>query len=122
MINLHKKIGHTVTEDEVWRVVSFRCNQTKEEILANRKCQKPEYVLTRMILMILLNRASNFTITETCAKFMKNHSAVYHSIKTVKDLCDTDMKVRELVSNILKDLQLADNFVHKIKIRAYELN
>jgi len=56
--------------------------------------RKREVVLARQMVMFLLRTYTSMSLKDVGETFNRDHTTVIYSVDTVKDICDTDEKVR----------------------------
>lgn len=74
------------------------------DVLKHNNSNKREYVQVRQITMTLAKLQSRMSLTAIGNPFGKDHATVLHSIKTVKNLIDTDPAFREMCGHLFKGL------------------
>lgn len=103
-----------VEDKDVWISVCENCAITKENLLENNDCRRPEYVFPRQLIMTLLKTASHLSLSAASDPFSQHHCTAIHSIKVIKDWYDTDKGKRELINKVLEELCLPKDFIKKI--------
>ena len=68
-----------------------------------------EYVVIRQIAMSLLHMKNNRSLSYAGRYFSKNHATVYHAMKTVKNLLDTDTMFRMQYSHLFVGIKFPVN-------------
>jgi len=94
-----------VKQDITDRVVQVVCEYygLTPEKLFESKSQRRELVFPRQLTMFMLKKYTNMSLKDIGEKFVgrgvkharKDHTTVIHSIATVKDLVDTDDRIRQ---------------------------
>jgi len=127
----NNKTNEEKVKNTLNNLVHIICTETKideQELLANKKNRKREYVIARQIHMSILNLVFNFTLAQSgavCGK--KAHATVLHGIETINNLLDTSQEFRTRYGNIFsilyKDLienvleELAENMITKFNLK-----
>ena len=75
------------------------------EVITSKKPRKRELVVTRQATMTLAKLQSKMSLSQIGAKFNKDHATVLHSVKTIKNLRDTDRTFREDTDCLFKDIK-----------------
>jgi len=100
-VELIKKSGLDFVKHIVYEVCQYYA--IKEELLYS-KTRKHEIVLCRQIVCFISRQLTSLTLKSIGGHFYQDHTSCIHAIKTIKDLIDTDSKIKEDISNIKKRL------------------
>ena len=105
-----KKISKELAMEYELQKVCKEFNLDPEEVKANYKCRKREYVVVRQISMTLFRLVVKSSLSKSGEIFNKDHATVLHSIKTVRNLRETDRKFRELTDPLLREVRLWNHY------------
>jgi len=75
-----------------------------KDVIKYNTCRKREYVLIRQITMSLLLLKNKRSLTYAAGYFSKDHSTTIHSVKTVKNLMETDRDFKEKYGDLFKGI------------------
>ena len=95
IVSDHHKLFHSV------------CKTFKVEpnvILDSGRCRKRDFVIVKQVTMTLFKLRTNLSLTAIGNYFERDHATTLHSIKTVKNLIDTDRIFREQTSELFAGL------------------
>lgn len=89
---------------DLFKEVCEITNQDPIEVIKFNGRRKREYVTIRQITMSLLRMKNKRSLTYAGGYFGKDHATVIHSMKTVKNLLDTDALYRMQYSYLFTGL------------------
>jgi len=96
------------SKDEVFNRVCKNYSLTPEEVLESNKIRLRDYVIVRQITMTLFRLKLGTSLRLAGEYFGKDHATVLHSIKTVKNLNETDREFREKSNDLLKGINFPE--------------
>jgi|GEM_PF-2885055 len=92
-----------VEEKLVWKIKTCVCNKLKVDIdLIENKTRKREVVQARQIIQVIVKYQLNWSLAKVGLNIgLKDHATIMHSIKTMRNLYETNKYYRENVDSIL---------------------
>lgn len=70
----------------------------------NVRCRKREFVFPRQVIMYFLSEYTDWTYKTIGELFNQDHTTAIHNKDTVKDLIDTDDKIKERIEELKKTI------------------
>lgn len=96
-------------EEEVFAMVCRLFGKTVKDAKENMKRNKREYVIIRQVSMTILHLKHKLQLTKLAAYFGgKNHATCIHSMKTVRNLLQTDFDFRRDYGYLFEGLVFPD--------------
>ena len=100
-----KNYSKEITLEQIQKLVAAHFN-LKEENLQG-KTRKRSVVIARQLSMYLAKNLTNNSLAKIGGTFGgRDHSTVIYSVKTIKDLLDTDDNFRNTVSELTKKIKM----------------
>jgi chromosomal replication initiator protein len=101
-----KNYSREITLDQIQKMVSEHFN-LKEEFLQS-KSRKRSVVIARQLSMYLAKNLTTYSLAKIGGTFGgRDHSTVIYSVKTIKDLLDTDDSFRTTVAELEKKIKMS---------------
>lgn len=101
-----KNYSKEITLDHIQKMVSEHFN-LKEEFLQS-KSRKRSVVIARQLSMYLAKNLTGYSLAKIGGTFGgRDHSTVIYSVKTIRDLLDTDDSFRSTVAELEKKIKMS---------------
>lgn len=91
--------------DEIFHTVCAVFAQQPAAVLESGKCRKRDYVIVKQVTMTLFRLKTNLSLSAIGNYFQKDHATALHSLKTVRNLRETDKEFRKQTDILFAGVQ-----------------